>query len=169
MTFIRFCLRVLLLANAMLVAQAQAHSIQIVTEELPPYNMTVDGKLTGMSTEVVKAVLADVGIDATFQAMPWARAYDTALHGENVMIYSIARTPERESQFKWVGMVAPMRWYLYSAASRPLALQTLDQAMPYQIATVKQDVGEQYLTERGFQVGSGLQSSVRHELNYEKL
>ena len=35
------------------------HVITAVTEELPPYNMTVDGELTGMGTEVVKAVLEE--------------------------------------------------------------------------------------------------------------
>lgn len=166
---IRLGLYALLLATSILGLPAHAQRIQIVTEELAPYNMTVGGKLTGMSTEVVQALIGEVGVEASFQSMPWARAYDMALHMDNVMIYSISRTPEREGLFQWVGMVAPTRWYLYSAASRPITLESLEQARPYQIATVKQDVGEQYLTEHGFHVNSGLQSSIRHELNYEKL
>jgi polar amino acid transport system substrate-binding protein len=47
-------------------------TIQIVTEELPPYNMTEDGRLTGMSTEVVQAVLEEIGEPASIQSMPWA-------------------------------------------------------------------------------------------------
>jgi polar amino acid transport system substrate-binding protein len=144
-------------------------TLQVVTEELPPYNMTVDGRLTGMSTEVVQAALKEAGLSATIQSMPWARAYDLALHDENVLIYSIARIAEREPLFQWVGAIAPTRWFIFASASRPIALRDLDDARPYQNGVVKEDVGEQYLTARGFRSGINLQSSNRRELNYEKL
>lgn len=161
-----------LTAIASLLALQFAHAadgITIVTEELPPYNMTVDGKLTGMGTEVVEAVLAEVGEQARIQSMPWARAYDIALNSENVLIYSIARTPQREALFKWVGVIAPTRWSLFSLPGTQFDLKSLDDARQYQIATVKEDVGEQYLIDKGFAVGRNLQSSNKYEHNYEKL
>ncbi|MES2820507.1 MAG: transporter substrate-binding domain-containing protein [Pseudomonadota bacterium] len=145
-----------------------ADEIRIVTEELPPYNMTLDGQLTGMSTEVVQAVLKEVGVQASIQSMPWARAYDIALNSENVLIYSITRTAQREKQFKWVGIIAPMNWYLYAKPGRQIALQNLDDARRYQIATVKEDAGEQYLISKGFALGRNLQSNNKYEYNYEK-
>ncbi len=148
---------------------AFGHGITVVTEELPPYNMTVDGKLTGMGTEVVQAVLDEVGETARIQSMPWARAYDIALNSENVLIYSIARTPQRESLFKWVGVIAPTRWFLFSLPGTEFNLKSLDDARQYQIATVKEDVGEQYLIDKGFAIGRNLQSSNKYEHNYEKL
>lgn len=143
--------------------------IRVVTEELPPFNMTVNDKLTGMSTEIVEAVFKELGIKPNIQSMPWARAYDMALHSDNVLIYSITHTPERDPLFKWVGDIAPTQWYLYSLAGKPIRLSDLEQARAYQIATVKEDVGEQYLTGRGFVVGRNLQSSNKYEFNYEKL
>lgn len=148
---------------------ASASGISVMTEELAPYNMTVDGKLTGMSTEVVQAVLAEAGEQVQIQSMPWARAYDIALNSKNVLIYSIARTPQRKTLFKWVGAIAPTRWYLFSLPGTHFELKTLDDARQYQIATVKQDVGEQYLVDKGFVVGQNLQSSNKYEHNYEKL
>ncbi|WP_374676196.1 substrate-binding periplasmic protein [Ideonella sp.] len=150
-------------------AQAATPALQVVTEELPPYNMTRDGRLTGMSTEVVQAVLKDAGIEAPFQSLPWARAYEMAQSGENVLIYSIARTPQREKLFKWVGAIAPTQWALYARADRGIVLHTLDDARGYQIATVNEDVGEQYLVQKGFVIGRQLQSSNRYEFNHEKL
>ncbi|MCI0997071.1 transporter substrate-binding domain-containing protein [Pseudomonas sp. ICMP22404] len=144
-------------------------ALRIVTEELPPYNMTQDGRMTGMSTEVVQAVLKEIGMQAPIQSMPWARAYQLALDDSNVLIYSIARTPERESLFQWVGAIAPTRWYLYSLADRPVKLNSLDEARGHQIATVNQDVGEQYLVSKGFRIGEELQSSTKYEHNYRKL
>jgi polar amino acid transport system substrate-binding protein len=122
-----------------------------------------------MSTEVVQAVLKELQLDVSIQVMPWARAYDLALRESNVLIYSIARTPERESLFQWVGTIAPTRWYLYSLADRPIVLKSLSDARGHQIATVNRDVGEQYLLSQGFQMGDELQSSNKYEQNFRKL
>ena len=150
------------------VAAAEA-PLRIVTEELPPYNMTQDGRVTGMSTEVVQAVLKEIGLEASIQTMPWARAYDLALRESNVLIYSIARTPERDPLFRWVGTIAPTKWYIYSLADRPVKLNSLSDAQDHQIATVNRDVGEQYLVSKGFRIGEELQSSNKYEQNYRKL
>lgn len=150
---------------------ANAKPLQVVTEELPPYNMRAGGKVSGMCTEVVQAVFREMGIDPDIQMMPWARVYDLALHADNVMIYSITRTPEREALFQWAGPIASTRWFLYSTQARPVNLNSLAEALErrYQIATVNQDVGEHYLTDRGFAVGQTLQQSNHYALNYEKL
>ena len=145
-----------------------AEPLRVVTEELPPYSMTIDGKPDGMATELVQAVLKEMGETCSIQVMPWARAYDTALNGHNVLIYSIARTPAREPLFTWVEPIAPGNWKLYSLNPN-LRLRSLDEARRYQIATVKDDVGEQFLLDNGFELGKNLQSSNRYNINYEKL
>ncbi|WP_263263249.1 transporter substrate-binding domain-containing protein [Pseudomonas sp. RIT-PI-S] len=157
--------------SACLAGTLVADPLRVVTEELPPYNMTEAGKVTGLSTEVVEAVLREMGIEASIQVMPWARAYDLALHADNVMIYSITRTPEREALFQWAGPIAPTRWFLFSTQARPVTLANLQEALDksYQIATVNQDVGEQFLLSRHFQIGQTLQQSNHYSLNYEKL
>jgi len=143
--------------------------LRIVTEELPPYNMTLGGRVTGMSTEVVEAVLKEVGMQAPIEVMPWARAYELALNSSNVLIYSISHTPARDALFQWIGAIAPTRWYLYSLAERPVHLDSLEDARALQIATVNQDVGEQYLVANGFRIGEQLQSSNKYEHNFRKL
>jgi polar amino acid transport system substrate-binding protein len=150
-------------------ASQASETVRIVTEEFPPYNYTDKGKVTGLATEVVEAVLKEMNVKANIQSMPWARAYDTALNSENVMIYSISRTAARDKIFKWVGVIAPGDWYLFSLPARNLKLKTLDEAKKYQTATVNEDVGEQFLVSKGFAVGKNLQSSNKYEFNYEKL
>ncbi|MCW7541713.1 transporter substrate-binding domain-containing protein [Aquabacterium sp. A7-Y] len=148
---------------------ANAGEIRVVTEEFPPYNLTEKGKVTGFSTEVVEAVLKEIGVQAGIQSMPWARAYDIARNTENVLIYSIARTPEREKLFKWVGAVAPSDWSLFAAREGGIRIERLDDAKKYQVATVNEDAGEQFLVSRGFVIGKNLQSSNKYEFNYDKL
>ncbi len=149
-------------------AAPRGPAIRVVTEELPPYNMRRAGMVTGLSTEVVRAVLQQAGIEAEIRVMPWARAYDIALNEENVLIYSIVRTPQREKLFKWVGTVAPARWLLYAQPGRGIRLERLEDARGYRVATVNQDAGEQYLLGKGFELGKSLQSSNAYEANYEK-
>lgn len=149
-------------------AQAQ-EPLRIITEEYPPYNYTDQGKITGLSTEVVEAVLKELKLQGSIQSLPWARGYDTARNASGVLIYSIGRTREREALFKWVGVIAPTDYYLYALPGRPLKIDSLDMAKQYQIATVNQDVGEQFLVAHGFVKGQNLQSSVKYELNYQKL
>ena len=144
-------------------------SVRIVTEEFPPYNFTSRGKITGVATEVVEAVLKEMNVTGQIQSMPWARAYDTALNSENVMIYSISRTEQRDKLFKWVGVIAPGDWYLFSLPARNLAFKTLDEAKALQTGTVNEDVGEQFLVSKGFVIGKNLQSSNKYEANYQKL
>jgi polar amino acid transport system substrate-binding protein len=164
-----FSVLLLLAASEFASAAPAGSALRIVTEELPPYNMTEDGRVTGMSTEVVQAVLNEIGLEAAIQPMPWARAYELALNDSNVLIYSIARTPAREKLFHWVGAIAPTQWYIFSMAERPIKLNSLNDARSHQIATVNQDVGEQYLISKGFRIGEELQSSTRYEHNYRKL
>lgn len=158
---------------AMLIAGAPpvlaGDTVKILTEEFPPYNFSDHGKLTGFSTEVVEAVLKEIKAAGHFQSLPWARAYETARDTENVLIYSIGRTKEREKLFKWVGVVAPTSYYLFSLSGKNVKLDHLDEAKKYQIGTVNEDVGEQFLVSKGFVKGQNLQSSVKYEFNYEKL
>jgi polar amino acid transport system substrate-binding protein len=158
------------LAAACVASAARAdEGIEAVTEEMAPYNMTENGQVTGFSTEIVRAVMKEAGIEAPIQVMPWARAYDQAISVPNVLIYSIARTPDREHLFEWIGPVAPTSWYLYSLAERPVHLDNLEQAHGHQIATVNMDVGQQFLLNQGFKLGVELQSSNKYEHNYRML
>ena len=148
---------------------ASAETLKVLTEEFPPYNYTENGRITGFSTEVVRAVLQEIKVEGEFQSLPWARAYETAQSSSNLLIYSIGRTPQRERLFKWVGVIAPTHYYLFSLPQRKLKFDRLDQAKDFQTATVNEDVGEQFLITKGFVKGQNLQSSVKYELNYEKL
>jgi polar amino acid transport system substrate-binding protein len=50
--------------------------------------------------------------------LPWNRAFNTALNSKNTLIYSIARTTEREPNFVWIGPVHKTQVNLYKLKSR---------------------------------------------------
>jgi hypothetical protein len=43
--------------------------------------------------------------DVEMEALPWARAYRVAKEQGNTIIFNIARTANREKQFKWIGKI----------------------------------------------------------------
>lgn len=143
--------------------------IEIVTEELPPYHYTEGGKVTGVSTEIVQAVLGRLGIAGHFTVLPWPRAVRAAENEPNVLIYLIVRNPAREHRFKWLGDIAQGRNFLYCLADRDLTLTSLEDARKYVTGTVYRDFREDYLLQHGFVQGSNLDSAVSNGLNYAKL
>lgn len=128
-----------------------AQPLRVVTESAT-YTYLKDGKVAGSATEVVEATLRLAGFGPyEIELVPWARAYDTALHNPKVLIYLIARTPEREAQVQWIREVTRIRYQLYKLKSRKdIVLGGLDDARRYSIAVVRDDVRYQYLRGHGF-------------------
>jgi len=77
---------------------------QIQTEDFAPYAYELpNGEIDGMALDIVQWMMNDLGIDSDIMMLPWARAvHNTRTKNWNVL-FSVARTPERENWFQWVG------------------------------------------------------------------
>ncbi|GGB59039.1 hypothetical protein GCM10011316_33860 [Roseibium aquae] len=130
---------------------AQAQALKVVTENFAPYNYEEGGIPKGLSTEVVQAALEAAGIEAQIEFYPWARSYLLAQTQKNTLIYSIARIPEREHLFKWVGHIAPYRTSLFKLSGRDdVSVTALEDAKAYSVGVTINDVSYQYLMGQGF-------------------
>lgn len=133
---------------------ARSQSLQIVTEEFPPYNYTEDGLITGMSTEIVVAACKNVGLPTEIKVYPWARTYEIAQTEPNTLIFSIARSPGREKLFHWAGTVAPVQSCLFALKSRTdIQINDLTEARKYFIITQLKGWIAQVLLKQGFVEG----------------
>ena len=128
-----------------------AQGITVVTEEYPPYNfLDSNNRISGMATEVVEEVLKRARLDYKMAMYPWARAYQLAQDAPNVLIYSIGRSEQRESLFKWVDVIAPYDVYLYRLKSRTdIKATRLADVRHFKIGAVRDDVRAQYLEKEG--------------------
>jgi len=167
-------LGVLALLSVGLSAQAlAAERLYIFTENYPPYNESATGQgfahneedITGICSEMVKAMLSRVDYDYVMKMRAWSYAYDWVQGRENHGLFCTARTDEREDQFQWVGPLAPIRWTLFAAPGSDITLDSLDDAKPYRIAGYKGDVMSDYLISQGFDVVM----SVSGEMNPRRL
>lgn len=142
---------VLAISLCLICKLANAEELHIVTEDFPPYNFQQDGAIKGLATEVVNAVLHEASLEADISFYPWARAYMLALHQKNHLIYSIARIPEREELFYWVGSISPYQTSFYKLKSRPdIKINSLEDAKRYLVGVSLADVTTTYLQEKGF-------------------
>ncbi|QDL52969.1 substrate-binding periplasmic protein [Rhodoferax aquaticus] len=144
--------KMLVVALAVLAAfSAYAQKITVVTEEYPPYNFQdANKKITGISTDVVEEVLKRAKLDYQLGMYPWARAYQMAQDGPNVLIYSIGRSEKRETLFKWVDVIAPYDVYLYRLKSRTnVTASDIASAKSFKIGAVREDVRAQFLEKEG--------------------
>jgi len=149
------------------VTSGPARDFTIISEENPPFNFTKDGVLTGSSTEVVREIMRRLNHPAGIQVLTWARAYQLALTQPNVVLFSTARTPERENLFHWVGPIYKVHYGFYARAGSRQQLTSLDDAKKVgAIATYKDDVREQLLKSQGF---TNLDSSKSPVSNLKKL
>lgn len=142
-----------LLAGWQSVALAQAPSVQLLTEDYPPFNMILpSGEIGGMSTEVVRELFRRAGIPYRIELQPWIRAFNSAVLDNNTCVYSTTRSEHREHQFKWVGPLLENRWVLYAGPKSPSGISSLEDARPYTIGGYAGDAEAQYLIARGFNV-----------------
>lgn len=87
---------------------ASAHAaepLRVVLEVSPPHQTLDNGKVGGLTTTVVEAMLQHAGLTPVYEVYPWARAFRIAATTPDVLIYNMARTPDREAQFEWIGIV----------------------------------------------------------------
>ena len=126
--------------------------LRLLTEEYPPFNMVVQGKLTGVSTGIVRALMARQRINYTMEVVPWQRAITTARDVPNACVFSMSRTPERENNYQWIGPLVENEWVLFAREGEVRKPKDLEDARGMRIGSYAGDAIVHYLRERGHQV-----------------
>lgn len=140
------------LVGALFCAPLGAQSLSIYAEVYPPYQMwSADGRPSGYAVEVVREIQVRVGNHDAIQLVPWLRGYLDAKVQAETLLFTVARTPEREALFTWVGPIAESEIALFGRANDRLSLHSLDDARKLgSIGVPKEDVRDQILTKAGF-------------------
>ena len=129
-----------------------AHSVDdlyIGTEDYPPYNLKENGKLQGISIDLMDLMLRKLDSRQThdnISILPWARGYFYLKERKYTCLFSTFRTKKREKLFKWVG---PISSTTISLIARKDKNNSLSDIMKYQVGVVREDVGEQLIEKPG--------------------
>ncbi|MHC8409057.1 substrate-binding periplasmic protein [Pseudomonas sp. Hz4] len=147
----------LLLVNGAHAADNPATDLVLLTENFPPYNMAKNGKnfaqdenINGIAVDIVREMFkrANITYSLTLR-FPWERIYKLALEKPGYGVFVMARLPDREKLFKWVGPIGPDDWIMLAKADSKITLETLDQARKYKIGAYKGDAIAETLAKQG--------------------
>lgn len=129
-----------------------AATLALVTEEYPPYNMSsTKGEISGISTDIVRELMKAAAYKYQINIYPWQRAILMARKQADTCVFSMSRTAERESQYKWIGPLLSNDWALFAlkATKQPT---TLTEVQTTRIGSYQGDAIVDYLQSRNFKV-----------------
>jgi len=147
----------LLLINGVHAEESPATDLVLLTENFPPYNMAKNGKnfaqdenINGIAVDIVRAMFkrAEVSYSLTLR-FPWERIYKLALEKPGYGVFVMARLPDREKLFKWVGPIGPDDWIMLAKDDSKISIESLDQARKYKIGAYKGDAIAETLAKQG--------------------
>lgn len=149
----------------------KSEEFKFVCSEFGPYEYTnSNGKLTGFSLELLRAILKEVKVKDNIKIYPWSRVYQMVQKEKNVLAFTMTRNKEREKMFKWVGPIAPRNVYLWQLKSRKdVKIKKINDAKKYKIGTESNSASELDLIRRGFKKGKNIEPVHSMKLNYRKL
>ncbi|CRM93774.1 Bacterial extracellular solute-binding proteins, family 3 [Pseudomonas sp. 22 E 5] len=132
-------------------------SLVLLTENFPPYNMAKNGKnfakdenIEGIAVDIVRETFKRAGISYNLTLrFPWERIYKLALEKPGYGVFVMARLPDREALFKWVGPIGPDDWVLLAKADSKIKLDDVKQARRYKIGAYKGDAIAESLEKQG--------------------
>jgi polar amino acid transport system substrate-binding protein len=122
------------------------------TEQLPPYNYQENGTLKGISVDLLESVTEELGAKVDRQQVhlvSWTEGYQAALTQPGTVLFSTARTHEREQTFKWAGPIYTDREVLFAKRDRVITLQSPEDLKGHQIGVTGGDIAIQQLLDIG--------------------
>ncbi len=128
----------------------QASNVKMMIDNYPPYTMEVDGKLQGLSMEVLDATLRQMNSKQNIknvELLSWSDAYSTVLNEKNSMVFSTTRTKSREKLFKWVGPITKTTIGLVALKDKEIKINKISDLNNYKIGAIIDDIGETLLLE----------------------
>lgn len=129
-----------------------AQSLSIYCEDDTPLQFVgADGKLTGFTIEIVQEIQKRVGNTDEIHLVPWARGLGNLKTEPNSMLFSMARSAERDAQYQWIGPITETTYGFYVKANSTLKITSLEDAKHVGLIGVyRDDVRDQFLTRHGF-------------------
>ena len=121
---------------------AYAASLNIYIAEYPPFQVLDEEKgHTGFSVELFKEIVKLTKIEVEYIAVPWVRAQKIVAEQANSVLFTMAKTPEREKLYTWVDTIYLVNEGVFALNDRKdIAINSLEDVHKYSIALPRGDV-----------------------------
>ncbi len=142
----------------------------IIAEQMPPYNYMGAKGPTGISTEILQALLTRLDLHWPIEFMTWTVGYHIALREPNILLYSMLRTADRENLFQWVGPLFTDKMNIYRKGGRTeVNISSIKDALSYRIGVVEDNFEHHYFSDQGLAVGQQLFPVEQQDQNFQAL
>ncbi len=146
--------------------------INITTEDWKPFSyVDENGEVAGQSTDKVRAIFKLANIPYKITSYPWARAYHLAVTQANTGVYTIKRTPERETKFQWVCPLqkTSMHYFFRHTPRTEITIDSIAAAKKYKIGVARNGFDQQYLLNNGFVENIDFDIASNDSVNLKKV
>ena len=127
-------------------------SFQVYTENYPALTYRdAYGNITGFGTEVVREIMKKNNQYADIRLTLWSIGYDLAQTNPNFCLFTMDRTPARDSLFQWVGPLGDNTTWFYTKSGSGITISSIEEAKQLTaVGTVSSWFNDQYLRSLGF-------------------
>ena len=133
-----------------------------ITEQFPPFSYQEDGKLQGISVDLLEKMLEHMNTTlnrSEIKLLPWDQGYQMALQDNNTAIFSTGRIPEREALFKWVGPISSIKVVLFALNEKHIKINSPGDLMALKIGVVKDSAEGPVVIKAGANPGNLVESN----------
>ena len=129
-----------------------AEKIVVYSAVYPPYQIDRNGKLTGINTQIVRAIFQHSDVPFEIKYVPWSRAqkYVGDDSQRNSAIYCLGRNEQREQKYKWVGVYFYQKISFLTLKKSGVRISDLDDVKKYVTGLVRGDIITQQLMSQGY-------------------
>lgn len=151
-----FLTAALLAAAGMATAAPETVRVRILAEQFWPYSYAPGGTGTdapvGIMVDFAREVLTAADLEHEVELLPWPRLMKYLREEPDQLVLTLIRSREREAIVHWIGPVATVEHALYGVRpAGPSSTLTLEEARGMSVATVVDDVANEYLQGQGFE------------------
>ncbi len=159
-----------LAASEPLRAQMLTPDLQAFTENLPPLNYATPAGAAGFSVDLLRLMASEAGLSLDIQVQPWVRAKRSAGEASNTVLFSLARLPERESQFQWLGPISERRIVIYRLSKRSdIDYAGLQRLQGLRLGVVRESTAAKRLLNAGLKPEADIEWALDDVSNLRKL
>jgi len=125
-----------------------AEPIEVLTADVRPLSIA-DGPRRGIVLDIVRDCLTAAGCEVRFTFLPFAEALQRTQAQPGALMAPLARSPQREAGFAWIGKVIDVPQAMGRLRGRP-TVDLAEAGRLARIGVVKAGVQEGFLKDKGF-------------------
>jgi polar amino acid transport system substrate-binding protein len=125
---------VLFLGSPYAFAEPQSVLQTVTADTNFPYNFVRNQRIQGLSVDVANELAKRLDMRLEVAVVPWTRALFTAKSQSSVMVFTVAKIPEREPNYYWIGPITHSEEWLFKLKRRSdVQVSTIEDAKRYLI------------------------------------